>query len=165
MAFFTAGQKLTAAQLNALVPATVLKTADEPITSSTTLQNDNELILPLPANASYTLDTILFYTGISAGSLKIAFTFPAGCTMHYAPIGYVMGGAFTIDLGGQLSITSGVTSTSISGGGGVPTVSLRGTILNGSTAGNLTLQWAQNASNATPTVVKAGSWIRLTRIL
>lgn len=30
--------------------------------------------------------------------------------------------------------------------------------------GTLTLQWAQVASSATPTVLKAGSWLRLTRI-
>ncbi|MFJ9985303.1 hypothetical protein ACIQUD_14945 [Streptomyces globisporus] len=35
--------------------------------------------------------------------------------------------------------------------------------LTAGTDGALTLQWAQAVSSATPTVLKAGSWLRLTR--
>jgi hypothetical protein len=40
----------------------------------------------------------------------------------------------------------------------------RGTVTVGTTAGNLVLQWAQNTSSTTPTIVIAGSWLRVTRV-
>lgn len=165
MPYFASAQKLTAALLNPLVPLTALKTADESIASSTALQADNELTLALPASAQYTLDVMLFYTASASGELKLGFTFPSGCVVHLAGVGYVLSGSFTIDLTSQLSMTSGTTSLSYEGSGATTSVSLRGTVLNGVTAGNLQLIWAQNTSNATATVVKAGSWLRLIRIL
>jgi hypothetical protein len=43
------------------------------------------------------------------------------------------------------------------GAGGVQTVTIEGSIANGGTPGSVTLQWAQNASSATPTEVYQGS--------
>ncbi|MFK0252134.1 hypothetical protein [Streptomyces sp. NPDC090445] len=40
-----------------------------------------------------------------------------------------------------------------------------GRLTAGGTAGTLQLRWAQTASSATPTIIKTGSWLRLTRIV
>jgi hypothetical protein len=40
----------------------------------------------------------------------------------------------------------------------------KGSIITSSTAGFVTLQWAQNTSNATALLVLAGSWMKLTRV-
>ena len=44
------------------------------------------------------------------------------------------------------------------------TVMLSGIVKCNATAGALTLQFAQNTSDPTPTVLVAGSWLELTRI-
>jgi len=54
---WTVGEVLSASDVNSwFVPVVVFKAADEGPITTTTLQNDNELILPVTTGASYLLD-------------------------------------------------------------------------------------------------------------
>lgn len=149
----------------------VRKTADESLTSNTTLQNDDALVLAVAANATYTFRVwILAVDATDAtGDIKFGFTFPTGATCHFSGkgphTGMAAGGAFGDgEYIGRNTATSGTTvvtyglSTSIVG------VEITGLLIVGGTAGNLQLQWAQNASDANATTVQAGSFMTLERV-
>ena len=56
---FTAGSRILAATLDQIAPLSAVKTSDESVTSSTALQNDNQLYVPLAANAYYAFECYL----------------------------------------------------------------------------------------------------------
>lgn len=131
----------------------VLKTADETISSSTTLQADDALFFTLEANKSYMVDVFVLMSTGGTEDWKFQFTGPASVTFD----GYVHDGnnvrQFTeasaaID---TFSVTEGVWHFKVS-------------ITNGASAGNFTLTWAQNTSGATNTTVKQGSVLRWAKV-
>jgi hypothetical protein len=137
------------------------KTADESVTSSTTLQDDNHLLFSIPQAGTYVFDARLFMTSAAnaAGDIKVGFTFPTG-TCHFAFIGLddTLASGFKGPMHGQgaLSATSGTTALAL----GLSTSTLFGSvqgILIATASGTLTLQWAQLASNASASTVKSGS--------
>jgi hypothetical protein len=143
---------------------TVVKSANQSVTSSTVLVNDTHLLLPLAANATYLLDGFIAYDGaFGAGEFKTDWTLPAGAALFWGLNGPTVGGGALYDSNSRNSGT--VAAAGTYGTGGTRTsISPRGYITTGGTAGTLRLQWAQNASNATATTVYAGSWVRLLRI-
>lgn len=137
----------------------VLKTADEDVTSSTTLQDDDELVLALTANTTYKLEgKLLHKSGSTTPDIKVAFTFPAGCTVEIFGIGAPAGG--TANRTSRYTISG--TSRNWASSTGTGAVFLSGTIVVGGTAGSLQLQWAQNTSDANFTRVEDGSYLELT---
>ncbi len=131
--------------------ARVVKKTTENVTSSTTLQDDDELKVTLVENKKYYFDLTLFINSISAnGEFKFAFTHPSGST----------GERSDDTLRGDLIFTSVtlVTVKSIT----MPTNIARcmkfiGKVIMSSTPGDLQLQWAQNASDASASQVLEGS--------
>ena len=163
---FTVGQVLTAALVNSwLAPVAAVKTSNESVTSSTALQNDNELVVPVAASATYHLSAYLHYEGgtLGASDLKFGWTFPSGLTMTYAAsrISEITGNPAG---GGGVVIQSATALSGSAGAGNSRSVAIEGTVTVSSTAGNLQLQWAQSTSNGTATIVHAGSYISLQRI-
>ncbi|MEU8469609.1 hypothetical protein AB0F30_17075 [Streptomyces sp. NPDC029006] len=147
-------------------PLTVArKTVDETVTSSVTVQDDDQLTLAVAANSVYMLEAFLIYDGDTAGDLRITFTGPTGATMDWTP-----NGASTAQASGTGSIKLerqplGQESTLGASGAGAKAVAMpRGVLVTGSTAGSLTLRWAQATASATATTVFANSLIRLTKI-
>ncbi|MEU9611887.1 hypothetical protein AB0D56_10080 [Streptomyces sp. NPDC048209] len=143
------------------VTRTVDKPTDEQVTSSVTLQADDHLTLPVTAGSRYTIDACLIAIGDPAGDLLLTLTAPPGSTGHWTP------GAITLGVSdgtGSIRLTRYDLGQSI--GVGITAAGLIVAPLGALTAGadgTLTIQWAQAASSATPTVLKAGSWLRLTR--
>ncbi|WP_030344752.1 hypothetical protein [Streptomyces sp. NRRL S-1022] len=150
----------------------VVKTADETVTSSATLQNDDHLVLPVVANAVYTfaLDLYMIDAADFVGDFKMSFTCPTGATfdMHGS-------GAHTTDLTagtsangewiGKLATTSAGANLSFGcGNTSVTAARVYGRLVVSGTAGTFQLQWAQNASDASGTTLKAGSYMTMTRI-
>lgn len=170
MTTFAAGQMPTAASIESLVPVFARKTGDESIASTTTLQNDDALFCAVAANKVYTVEVCAFYVGNETGDIKFAFTFPTGATVHFfgligwdSDTGFNTGGTHgTVEFLAQQNQTSSPTGA-VTGTASTTTLGalLKGLIVVGSTAGTLQLQWAQRVSNATSTVVKAGSYMRL----
>jgi len=113
------------------------------------------LFLPLAANATYFFVCFLDYEGGTQGSsdLKFAWTGPSGYSIRYLLSAITTGGAGT---NGFLRAAAGA-SVGTSGAGNTWGAVLTGTAGTGSTAGTLQLQWAQNTSSGTATIVHAGS--------
>lgn len=141
----------------------VVKNSDESVTSSSTVQDDNELLAAMLANTDYKFDLWLHITCATVTDIKVAFTAPAGAAIAYD--------AYAPDTNETLA-TNGTTVIATAAGVeialspiAVTEVSVRisGYVRNGANAGNLTLRWAQVGSSATPTVVKAGSWLHLVK--
>lgn len=148
------------------------KTVDESVcgtggsctqSTGTTLQNDDELVIPLQANEKYVIDGFLFMIASNATpDCKIAFTIPAGATMT---IGYHANyGDNNTTMGTDILLTSGVSSVAIPSKGGVTKenpILISGCVIMGNTSGNLTLQWAQNSNSSGNTVtMKTNSYLR-----
>lgn len=151
----------------------VRKTANESVTSSTVLQADDHLFIALEANTIYTMLCFIGYVGNDTGDIKFAWGIPAGTTMDWFAIGgdsldagFAAGATRgetqffaslnqTTNPTGSIDYTASTSSLAVLGIGMVRTTG---------TAGNLTLNWAQNTSNGTATTVAAGSWVQLTKV-
>lgn len=165
---WVSSEVVTAAQMNAHVRDNltalngfVRKTADESVTSSTTLQNDNHLLLTIPAVGTYEFDAYLFGTSAAnaAGDLNVGFSFPTG-TLHFGGAGADATLASSV-LGpgnwqGSLSATSGTTSHSYGLSTSTLLIHIHGLFIATAT-GTLQLMWSQAVSNANASTIKSGS--------
>ena len=143
----------------------VRKAADETVTNSTTLQDDDHLLFTVGANETWAFEFTIFAEATSAADVKTALTVPAGAALIAGQIAEQFTSAATTP---STSLTSGAAflNGGTSGGVGVPTcIVIRGSVANGATAGNVTLQWAQNAASATPAKVYAGSYVVCRRVV
>lgn len=126
-----------------LVARSALKSADQPLTSNTTLQNDTALALPLTGGVNYEFFLWLYVTGTTA---KVTFTFGGS-------------GQWSQPNGGTVVTASGTTVTAAAGGW-----LIAGTVTAASGSDTLQLQWAQSSSSGTATTVKAGSILTALRL-
>ncbi|WP_267244339.1 hypothetical protein [Streptomyces sp. PR69] len=142
---------------------TAVKTADQSVTSSIAVVDDDHLTLTVEANSVYAFDTYLDADGDTGGDLRLTFTGPAGASGSWTPDGISLGNANNI---GQVKRSRNALAAEDSVGilpaGTIVTPS--GQITTGGTAGALTLRWAQDTSSATPTRLLAGSWLRVTKL-
>ncbi len=140
---------------SATVPVAVVKTGDETVNNSDTLQNDNELTLSVGAN---TVWFIVLYLKCHSGTvpgIKFAFTVPSGGAIYYAHSIFASGA--TPDNGTEIDITS---STSLTTSGNATDVHvLFHRYVGGANAGNVQLQWAQSTAETSDTKVLTGSFI------
>lgn len=172
MPTFAAGQILRAGLLEAMCPLSAFKTADEGVSLSTVLQNDDELLIAGVATGTWKLSGTIWYTGTSAAAqdIKIAFAFPTG-TFSWSGVGLQISwtsadGSRDIEASGFVNQTSSPTSTRSFGtvtSNTIP-IHISGTLVN-TAVGTLQLQWAQDTSNATATTIKIGSWLELRRMI
>lgn len=125
----------------------VVKAAETSRASTATVANDAHLLLPVVANATYIVEAVLVWTN-GGGGFRADWAAPSGASMVWTD----NDGAGSPDLGTDLtfSVTTGTT--------------FQGALVVGGTAGNLTLRWAQNASNTAATVLLAGCYLKLERV-
>lgn len=149
---------------NAIGLLPIMKTANETVSSSTTLQNDDHIAaIPLEAGTRYMIEGALIAqvggTGIDI-IYNIAFT--------DAPQNFVLAGtkAGTSALG----TVSEDVATNVSGSGDRVLIDLEAETAviyvkgfvqaNATTGGTATLQWAQSVSNASGVTLQEGSYLR-----
>ena len=131
----------------------VRKTANQTVNNSTTLVNDDHLLLALAANEVWYVKLILLQTSSATADIKYQFTVPTDGALY----------GMTTYCNASDTWTSGYTVAasilSISGGmAAIPNRLVTEFIVkNGANAGNLQLQWAQNTADASDTIVKANS--------
>jgi hypothetical protein len=161
---WTVGEVLAASDVNSwFVPIVRVKPTDEGPITTTTLQNDNDLILPLDIGATYALDGYLYATGntIGSGDFKMGFTVPAAATYRFTTWGYSTTSTATMAISAARS--SSTASNGVDGSAASPII-VRGQVTTTTNSGNLTLQWAENTGSATGTTLLAGSWLMARRI-
>ena len=131
--------------------STVLKASNETVVSSTTLQDDNELLFTVEANKTYRVLAHLL-GGIESGGgqqTKFKWSVPSGCLdwteYHIGSVDAEIGNGGTFQ--GPLPGTDVAPRSFI----------FDATFIVSSTAGTVTLQWAQVGSEAYDHVIAAGS--------
>lgn len=139
---------------------TVVKTADESVTSSAVLQNDDELLAPLAANTDYAFTALILVVSAATPDFQLAFTVPAAASLAWMEIDTL--GAALATSTTTVQTASGTGVTLAVSGAAQQWVSVSGSVRNGANSGNLTLQWAQGTSSGTSTTVKAGSTLVVT---
>lgn len=144
------------------------KTANESVTSSTTLQDDDHLTLSVGANEVWECEVFYKFTVSSNtnGGVKLQVNVPSGASIllqSQAWLGYDASSGYI----GQDIITGSYAfyytnlKRDVDGGN---IIRLHGMINVGSTAGNVSLQFSQQASSGTSTTAAQNSYIRLIRI-
>jgi hypothetical protein len=166
---FTTGEVLTAADTNLYLVNTtaVVKSANESVTSSTTLQDDDELSVSVAANSTYEVTCFLKYDGPTAADLKCQWVVPASATFDFALMRLATtAGAFTDDATDwNTDSAAGSFLIGTIGSGTNAAALFHGVLIVGATAGTFKLQWAQSTSDATPTRILARSTLVLRRIV
>lgn len=122
------------------------KTANTSRASTVTTTVDPHLVVAVEANATYNVLANLVWRPSGSGGFRFKFTGPSGAEMVY----------IDNDSGSVLTINSELTFNVTTG------ASIGGTLVTAGTAGNLSLFWAQNVSNATNTTLNEHSalWVR-----
>lgn len=150
------------------VPRNLYKTANESVTSSTTMQDDNTFTFSVEANAFYFVEMHLVISCADATAtpdFKSQWTVPASTTGLRWRSGLTTGA--TADTGDKSQIDT------IAGGSAALGVLASSTktffierisVDTAGTSGTMTLQWAQNASDSDPTIVEAGSYCRIWKV-
>lgn len=138
---------------------TVIKTADETVNNSDTLQNDDELYFAIAANEIWVVEFDIFHNSSATADIKFAVVAPSGATVHTYFLGYRASAALA-----KVYRAGGGVSTDVDGVAGDTLERYLAVIINGSTAGNVQLQWAQNTQDASNTKVLANSMLRATKM-
>jgi hypothetical protein len=142
---------------NTAVPHLVVrKTSDQSVTSSTVFVSDTALVLPVLASEIWWFKFNIIYSAVAAADIKFQWTFPA--SGEFITTFFITNASDVLQIQ-QIATTTTPTPNTVTGQG-ITTkiqVSVEGMFINSSTAGNVTLQWAQNASNGTGTIVHANS--------
>lgn len=145
--------------------AMAYKTANQTMTpSSTALQNVTDLVAAMPTAGTFSFRGIIYYDTSTGADVKIAFTTPAGVTFRWGGIGVATTGTTTGD--GNFATVTGSDTPLSYGGAGAGTVMLcqvEGEYVAGGTAGNLQFRAAQNAAEASNTIIIARSRLEVWR--
>lgn len=165
---FTAGETLTADELNRVVGLRAVKTATEVVNNSATLQDDDHLFVTPRINTRYMLNSFLMWTSGTTPDIKLTFSIPAGSTMNLNVTTYSRAAAAGTNLADSRMMSQSET-VSIPGQGTTFSTQSQWTVITGqvgigATAGNVTLQWAQNTANASDTSMVIGSWLYLAEL-
>lgn len=138
------------------------KTADQAVTSSTTLVDDAHLSASVEANAVYKVILALNATGATAGDIKLAWSVPSGSDTGGR---WLQGPAASQDPASPalMEVRAALWATERSYGmsGTAASIIEHGLLQTGATPGTLQLRWAQNNSNGTATTVltRSNLWI------
>ena len=139
------------------------KTATEPVTSSTTLQDDDALAVAVAASAEYLVELVMLYDGATAGDIKVGFTAPASAALEGIGIGLDPTASSSANDVTAYVVLGSANNFGALGTGTTSALKISG-VLTTSGAGTLTVQWAQVASSVTATRVFANSYLSLTRV-
>lgn len=146
----------THAALFGLHTRIIRKTADESVNNSNAMQNDDELLFAVAANEVWLVEIVLINKSATSGTpcMKCQLSLPSGAVFR----GWVSGtdpseeNLFGWWNGGSKSFYADSVDYYL-------WFHAIGVLINGGTAGNMQLQWAQNTATAENTTLKANSCI------
>jgi hypothetical protein len=148
----------------------VHKTADESVVSSTTLQNDDHLVVdssvfPKLGVGLYMVELCVFWDAATAGDIKFRVTTTTGSiTDSRFQVVTRQDSALSppflitvIDEASELGVPG-------NGVGSVMATTITGFVELSAATNFFRFRWAQNASSASATRVRKGSWMRVTKV-
>ena len=141
------------------------KSASTSRASTTTMANDPHLTFTV-SPGTYLLDAFLMYDADAAADLKLGWAGPASTTGAWWPGGADSGAAAlaTSPRWGALSdITTSTLPVGAVGAGTIMACRPVGTVII-TASGTFALMWAQQATSATPTVLRGQSTLQMKRI-
>lgn len=149
------------------------KTADESLSSSTTLQDDNHLTFAVDASSTYAFRIrLIWYCPDTDGGVKVGFSVPSGASGGFIQTmdsgsPPLTGTGANVDGSSSYSLEKAALSGTIfsKSYSGSRIFDLVGYINTSGTSGNLQMQWAQYASKASATYVYKGSYIEYIKIV
>ena len=133
------------------------------VNNSTTLVNDDTLLTALAANETVSFFFIIWHSSNTTAVFKGTITAPGGSAVRVGQANtliYESGGTVSQDI---IYSASAAATTPLQGNGSGLGIIVSGYVANGSTAGNLQLQWAQNTATAVNTYVMTGSYLLVFR--
>lgn len=143
-------------------PYIVRKTAIESVTSSSVLQDDDVLFFPIGANEIWVATIAAPFDMAAAGGVRAAITTPAAFTNFFAAASWIGGTSAGTAYGRSVTSGGNVMNTATTGTAGMLYITI--SVANGANAGNVTLQWAQQVSNATATRCLSGAVLQAQRV-
>ncbi|MBL7997590.1 MAG: hypothetical protein JNL32_03015 [Candidatus Kapabacteria bacterium] len=140
----------------------IVKSADESVVNSGTLQDDDHLFFSALANKSYLINIGLMYDCATAGAVRGTLRLPSMPAWMsgtgFSSVLYPNNNASNVGLRARDNDLDAILiGGDARGRGEVYTASIVVTI--GATPGNVILRWAQNSVNATASIIKAGSYL------
>ncbi len=130
----------------------IVKTSDESIISDSSFADDGQLLFPVLENSTYSFRGHVAFETDTAADFKFEFGGVAA--------------AASVEISGIDGNGNHFLSTAFNALHTIPVidtgtyhVTFNGVVTTGATAGNISFRWAQNASDATSTTVKKGSYI------
>jgi hypothetical protein len=156
------GMRLTAGRLESWLPHRVAQPVDIEIASSTTFQ-DSAIVIPLVAGGMYTAQLRVAYGSNSTGRFKSMWSGPSGTRLDR----HVLGAHdATNPEDARVVMRRRGMGTAQGMGGGITFASYWEDldIEVGATGGTAMFRWGQLTSNATPTILRAESYVLYTRI-
>jgi hypothetical protein len=136
---------------------TVKKTADQTVSSSTTLVNDNQLTFPVSANTIYAFNIFLSVSSAGGGGFYVAVNGPASPNRLRVS---------ATNLSGFNASAVTAYNTAIVGYSGAYSwfILFTGMISVGGTSGDVVLRIAQNVSDASATTFEKGSYLEWAQV-
>ena len=145
---------------------TVYKAGDEDVTSSTALQDDDDLFFTIAANETWTGTFVLFVADLNGGSadLQMKITVPTGATVRYGSSGG--DGIITLGEDSQDYVDStGGTLVFGHSSSDEYVHEIVFSIKNSTNAGTVQLQWAQNVSQGSEVRMIQGSYLKTEKVI
>jgi len=137
------------------VPNVVRKTVDESITSDAMLRDDAVLKFTMAANIKYAIRLKVFFSTVATADFKYRVSGPASPMLVRRYITRAAGGAVPAMVAIGTAYDSADVALAGSGAEGIIDEEI--VVHNGTTPGLFVFRWAQNASHASATIVRAGS--------
>lgn len=129
--------------------------ADQTVTNSATLVTVPQLTIPVGTNERVLFRYSVFYTSTATGDFKYRVDVPASPTLYRLGVEtYAADGTATV----ASTITAEADGTVLFASGTEGFIRLTGVLSNGTTAGSVIFQFAQNtATGAQSAIIRAGS--------
>lgn len=159
-----AGAKVRASDIK--VPKLIVKAASESVSSSTVFQNDDDIAIPL-AVGTYVIDLFAIFSGAAAGDIKLTWSSTGTMASRHRSVDTVSTSVTnTGDSANSRFTHIGTLSSTPAYGvdGSNNTRAHERLVVDVTVAGTLTLQWAQQASNATATVMQSFTHVEVREV-
>jgi hypothetical protein len=166
---FTTVGGITELDVEKFVPEFARKTSNQTVNNSGTLADDTQLFVAVAANAVYQVDAYLIYTSSVNADILFGWTGPSGATFDWVTGGFATSVGASASDGvirrQNLSLAQSQAVGGVGTAGSDDRVAMpSGVLVTSTTAGNLTLQWAQGSPEVSDTILLANSVLIAQRI-